>query len=155
MDGVTAADYDAAARQVPAWEAARSSPSGETGTAAGVNIVPGSNDDGWIVPQPVYLTDGTRVQLYKDGEALHAGYDAIKDARRRICLEVYIFRSDDTGRAFAHLLAEKAKQGVAVYVIYDSLASFETDPIVFERMRAGGVRLAAFHPIKPWESRYS
>src|SRR4051812_44619771 len=79
-----------------------------TGTSPGINIEPGSNDDGWIVPPPVVLKDGTRLQLYKDGEALHAAYEAIKNAQRRICLEVYIFADDQTGRAFAELLCEKA-----------------------------------------------
>src|SRR5688500_13174662 len=50
----------------------------EAGTSPGVNIAPGSNDDGWTVPEPVTLADGTRVQLYKDGEALKAGYRAIE-----------------------------------------------------------------------------
>src|SRR5688572_7504275 len=79
---------------------------GDLGTSAGVNISPGSDDDGWMVPPPVHLADGTRVQLYKDGEALHAAYEAIKHAKKRICLEVYIFADDDTGRAFADLLCE-------------------------------------------------
>src|SRR5687768_12163136 len=48
---------------------------GDLGTSAGVNISPGSDDDGWTVPQPVRLADGTRIQLYKDGEALHAAYE--------------------------------------------------------------------------------
>src|SRR5690349_935332 len=71
---------------------------GEGGTSSGVNIAPGSDDDGWHVPDPVFLSDGTRLQLYKDGEALHAAYEAIKAAKRRICLEVYIWGNDDTGR---------------------------------------------------------
>src|SRR5688572_13035391 len=62
---------------------------GEVGTSSGVNISPGSDDDGWIVPPPVHLSDGTKVQLYKDGEALHAAYRAIKGAKRRVCLESY------------------------------------------------------------------
>ena len=73
----------------------------EAGTSRGINIAPGSDDDGWVVPPPVTLSDGTRVQLYKDGEALHAAYEAIKGAKRRVCLESYIFADDDTGRAFA------------------------------------------------------
>ena len=47
---------------------------------------PGSDDDGWVVPDPVELADGTRVQLYKDGEALHVAYDAIAGAKFLICL---------------------------------------------------------------------
>src|SRR5829696_9119775 len=96
---------------------------GDLGTSVGVNIAPGSDDDGWIVPQPVRLADGTRLQLYKDGEALHAAYEAIKAARKRVCLEAYIFANDDTGNAFGELLAEKARHGVRVFVIYDAFGS--------------------------------
>lgn len=122
--------------------------------APGVNIEPGHADDGWMVPPRLTLADGTALQLYKDGEALHAAYDAIEAARRRICLEVYIFRSDPTGRAFADLLCHKARAGLAVYLIYDSFGSFDSDPVIFQRMAAAGVRMGVFHPIKPWECNY-
>ncbi|MDB5320939.1 MAG: Bac cardiolipin: cardiolipin [Phycisphaerales bacterium] len=128
---------------------------GEAGTSTGLNIEPGSDDDGWVVPEPVGLGDGSLVQLYKDGEALHAAYEAIKLARRRICLEIYIFASDETGRAFADLLCDKAKAGVKVYLIYDSFGSIASDPRMFERMRHAGVRVNEFHPFWPWEGKFS
>jgi cardiolipin synthase len=134
---------------------------GEAGTSTGINTTPGSNDDGWIVPSPVLLRDGTQVQLYKDGEALHAAYQAIKAARLRVCLEVYIFADDDTGNAFADLLCEKAREGVAVYVIYDAFGSFgfstfyAEKPAMFRKMRHAGVRLQEFNPTRPWECRFS
>ncbi len=137
-------------------------PDGErVGSSTGLNITPGSDDDGWRVPPPVRLRDGTRVQLFKDGEALHAAFEAIKHAKRRICLESYIFADDPTGNAFAELLAERAQRGVKVYVIYDSFGSFGFSPLVrpkpqlFSMMRRAGVRLQEFHPIRPWEGRYS
>jgi cardiolipin synthase len=125
------------------------------GTSSGVNIAPGSNDDGWKVPKPVTLSDGTRLQLYKDGEALHAAYEAIRHAKRRICLEVYIWGNDDTGRAFAELMCTKAQEGVRCYVIYDSFGSIATDRDIFRRMRRAGVNVQEFHPLRPWEPRYS
>ncbi|MGH7176857.1 MAG: phospholipase D-like domain-containing protein, partial [Tepidisphaeraceae bacterium] len=131
------------------------------GMCAGINIEPGSDDDGWIVPRPVLLPDGTRVQLYKDGEALHAGFAAIRQARERVCLESYIFADDATGRAFADLLCEKAASGVRVYVIFDSLGSFgpqhlwRAAPAIFSRMRRAGVHIQEFHPTRPWETRFS
>ena len=126
-----------------------------TGIASGVNIAPGAHDDGWTVPPPVHLHDGTRLQLYKDGEALRAAYDAINAAQRRICLEVYIFASDETGRAFADLLCRKAGQGVRVYVIYDSFGSMIADRAMFRQLRRAGVAVEEFHPVRPWECRYS
>ncbi len=115
----------------------------ERGVAPGVNIGPGSDDDGWIVPPPVELSCGTKVQLYKDGEAL------------RICLESYIYAADETGMAFAEALSKKAQEGLNVYVIYDSFGSIATDRDIFERMRRAGVRVGEFHPIRPWDCKYS
>ena len=127
---------------------------GDAGTSSGVNIAPGSDDDGWIVPDPVRLSDGTYVQLYKDGEALHAAYNAISRARFRVCLESYIFASDDTGRAFADLLAKKAREGVRVYLIYDAFGSIMSDRRMFKTMRRAGVQVRVFHPIRPWDTRF-
>jgi cardiolipin synthase len=156
MDAPAAADPQVALKPSEKWPPAPPQQGRRgSGTSSGVNIEPGSNDDGWHIPHPVVLSDSTRVQLYKDGEALHAAYDAIAAAQRRVCLEVYIFRSDATGRAFADLLSRRARDGVSVYVIYDSLASIDSDAEMFDMMREAGVRLGEFHPLWPWNCRYS
>lgn len=128
---------------------------GQSGTSTGVNTAPGSDDDGWIVPEPVTLADGTILQLLKDGEALHVAYRSIESARRRICMEFYTFASDDTGRAFADLLCRKAREGVKIYLIYDSFGCVDTDESIFNDMRRAGVRLAEFNPLKPWRCKFS
>ena len=130
-------------------------PDAPTGRSPGVNIVPGSDDDGWVVPPPVRLSDGTHVQLYKDGQAWHAAFDAMRHARRRICLELYIFASDDTGRAVADLLCHKARQGVRVFVLYDAFGSAYSDPGMFESMRQAGAHVREFHPLRPWACRHA
>jgi cardiolipin synthase len=121
---------------------------------AGLNLRPGPEDDGWIAPPPVSLSDGTRVQLYKDGEGLRAALEAIRGAQKRICLEIYIFHRDATGRVFADALIERAKAGVAIYLLYDSLGSAEAKEY-FREMRAVGIKLAEFHPMAPWRCRFS
>jgi cardiolipin synthase len=130
-------------------------PLGGEGTSTGVNLAPGSNDDGWIVPPPVQLADGTTVQLYKDGEALHAGFEAIRQAKFRICLEMYIFASDETGCAFADLLSKKAREGCQVYVVYDSFGSIATESKLFAEMARNGVKVREFHPLAPWRARFA
>jgi cardiolipin synthase len=101
------------------------------------------------------LADGTDIRLFKDGQGLTAGLAAIKIAREQICLETYIFHSDDTGRAFADALAERARNGVRVFVIYDSFGCIDSDPAMFRKMREAGVRLAEFHPLRPWDCTHS
>lgn len=120
----------------------------------GIHVRPGVDDDGWSEPPPVELSDGTLVQLYKDGQALRAAYQAIEHARRRVCLEVYIFASDETGRAFAELLCAKARAGLHVFVIYDSFGSSDSDPGMFAMMARAGVRLLEFHPLRPWDCHF-
>src|SRR2546427_649801 len=61
----------------------------------------------------------------------------------------------DDDRAFADLLSAKAREGVRVYVIYDSFGSLRSDRTMFHGMARSGVRLQEFHPIRPWECRYS
>ncbi len=118
----------------------------------GVNVGPGNHDDGWHSPAPVTLADGSTVQLIKDGEALKHAYDAIASAQSRICFEFYIWDDDATGKAFADLLLKKAREGVNVYVIYDSFGVWGgNDRQMFHRLRAVGARVAEFHPIRPWE----
>jgi cardiolipin synthase len=124
------------------------------GPALGVNTEPGAHDDGWSKPPPVPLQDGSRVQLFKDGEGLKAAYDAIAEAERRIALEVYTFEPDATGRAFAELLIRKAREGVNVYVIYDAFGSSNSRE-QFRQMARVGVHLASFHPVRPWELKFS
>lgn len=123
-------------------------------SASGINLHPGASDDGWPPPPPVVTRDGTLVQLLKDGEALRAAYEAIRHARRIICVEVYIFDSDATGQRLADLLCRKAIEGVTVYLIYDSFGCLRTDRAMFQRMRRSGIRVAEFHPLRPWECRF-
>ncbi|HTW95789.1 MAG TPA: phospholipase D-like domain-containing protein [Tepidisphaeraceae bacterium] len=109
----------------------------------------------WTTPEPVELADGSRLHIYKDGAALAAALEAIHRARRLIGLEVYIFRGDQTGQAFANALCDRARRGVRVFVIYDSFGSFDTDPQIFERMRSAGVRVIEFHPMWPWNCHHA
>lgn len=121
----------------------------------GVNASPGI-DDGWTPPERVTLADGSMIRLFKDGEALKHAYDAIASAQSRVCFEFYIWDNDATGRAFADLLKKKAREGVNVYCIYDGWGVLGgNDRRMFKDMREHGVRVAEFHPIRPWETTFS
>jgi len=120
---------------------------------SGINTVPGSADDGWVAPPTVTLKDGTRLQLFKDGEAMLAAFKAIERARFRICLEVYILRNDGTGQAFSRVMCEKARSGVLVYFIYDCFGCSGARRLIAD-MKAAGVKLAEFHPTRPWECKF-
>jgi len=66
------------------------------------------------------LIKGNRVRLLQDAaENYPAWIAAIEAASEWIHFETYIFHEGPIGRRFADLLAEKARSGVRVRLIYD------------------------------------
>ena len=95
------------------------------------------------------LSVGNRTQLLHDGpETFRAMFAAMKGARRSIYLEYYIFEDVESDHThLVDLLTEKARAGVSVAVIYDSFGSVDTPQAAFDRLKAGGVAVLAFHPL--------
>jgi cardiolipin synthase len=101
---------------------------------------------------PENALSGNDAALLKDGEeAFSAMQAAIGGARDFILLEFYAFADDSIGRAFGDLLKEKAREGVAVYLIYDSVGSILTDRDFFLELAAAGVKVAEFRPVIFWK----
>lgn len=90
---------------------------------------------------------GNALRLLKDGvENYDAWLDAIAQARQTIHFENYIFTSDVTGRRFRDALAAKARDGVAVRVLYDWMGCLtKTRPRFFQPLRAAGVEVRCFN----------
>lgn len=66
------------------------------------------------------LIGGNNVRILRDARENYPAWEgAIRTARTSIHVEMYIIHRDATGRRFLDLLAEKARQGVKVRVIYD------------------------------------
>jgi cardiolipin synthase len=75
--------------------------------------------------------------------------DRIATARKRVHLENYIFRGDETGQRFADALAERARAGVEVRVIYDWFGSLSTPNSFWNNLRKAGCEVHAFGPPSP------
>jgi cardiolipin synthase A/B len=94
------------------------------------------------------LVGGNSVRVLKDAEENYPAWlAAIRAARTRIFFENYIVSNDDVGRQFVSALADKAREGVRVYVAYDWLGSFGTPTRKFWHplTQAGGV-VRCFNP---------
>jgi cardiolipin synthase len=90
---------------------------------------------------------GNRVRLLIDGpDAYTAMLDVIAGARRWIHFENYIIRSDEEGWRFAEALAARAREGVAVRVLYDWFGSVGTSRKLWRFLRSAGVEVRGFHP---------
>ncbi len=67
----------------------------------------------------------------------------IAGATSSIHLQTFIFTNDDTGWNVARHLAERARAGVEVRVMYDGLGSNRSGTEIFDFMRAAGVQVRA------------
>ena len=95
-----------------------------------------------------------KVQIHFDGDATyHAMLEAISAAEHYVHLEMYMFLSDAIGNTFAQALSKKAKEGIPVRVIYDSIGSSAADPMQWAKMREAGVKVIEYHPVAPWRKR--
>jgi cardiolipin synthase A/B len=92
----------------------------------------------------------SRARLLIDGPATYRVMgEAIDHARQTIYLETYIFADDKVGQQFARRLQDKAREGVAVRVIYDSLGSMSSSDDFFKAMESAGVVLIEYNSISP------
>jgi len=97
------------------------------------------------------LVPGNRVDLLLDArENYPAWREAIAQARRSVHVEMYIFREDEAGRAFADLLARKAREGVRVRVLYDWLGALgKTHARFWRPLRDAGALVRVGNPPRP------
>ncbi|MBI5629938.1 MAG: cardiolipin synthase ClsB [Elusimicrobia bacterium] len=114
---------------------------------------PGSGDFSRYLDK--YIGGNKLALLRSGGEVFNAMWEAIDSAKETIHLESYMFNGDRTGREFARRLQEKARLGVRVRVIFDSIGSMYLSSVLVNRMRNSGIQLLEYHPIAPWRPRWS
>jgi cardiolipin synthase len=99
-------------------------------------------------------TPGNQVDLYDAGPpAIDAMLEAIAAARHHIHLEVFIFQPDNVGRRVLDLLAQKARAGVEVRLLYDAMGSHRLHRRMQRALRAAGGKCSVFLPINPLRRR--
>lgn len=101
------------------------------------------------------IVGDNEVKLLRRGEqAYPAMLEAIASARRSVHLETYILRSDATGERFKQALIEKARAGVAVRLMYDSVGSlYLVSDAYLSELAEAGVEIVEYHPITPWRRK--
>jgi len=101
------------------------------------------------------LVGGNKLELLRDGrEAYPAMLAAIESAKSYIHLETYILRDGMTARRFAHSLADRARAGVPVRLIYDSVGSLKLSGTYIQHLRNSGIQLLEYRPVEPWRRRW-
>ena len=100
------------------------------------------------------MSEDNHVEIYFDGDRVyHAMLTAIASAQHFVHLEMYMFLSDTIGKNFAQALSSKAREGIPVRVIFDSIGSSAADPMQWASMREAGVEVAEYRPVAPWRKR--
>ena len=93
--------------------------------------------------------EGNDVETYTSGTTfLQALLHELRQARRHIHLESYIFEDDAVGRLVRDELMEKARAGVEVRVIYDDVGCWHVPNRFFEQMREAGVDVRSFLKVR-------
>lgn len=94
---------------------------------------------------------GNRVVLLQDGpQAYSAMLAIIANAKRYVRFENYIIRHDATGWRFAEALAERARAGVSVKVLYDWFGCMTTSRKYWRFLRDAGCEVRCFNPPNPF-----
>lgn len=106
------------------------------------------------------LVPGNCVRLLKDArENYTAWLQAIRASSRHVHFEMYFIEEDASGWEFADALIDKARNGVAVRLVYDWMGGFSrTSRRFWNALRDAGVEVRCYNPPRPdsplgWISR--
>jgi cardiolipin synthase len=90
---------------------------------------------------------GNRVTTLNDGEEIFSAMlAAIRQAKRTITFETFVFHQSKVAQEFVDALSARARAGVEVKVILDGLGSLSAGRY-HAPLRAAGVHLEIYHPL--------
>ncbi len=101
-------------------------------------------------------TRGNEVQLLIDGQQTFASILAgLRDAQKYILFQFYIIRDDKLGHEISRVLADKAREGVQVYLLFDEIGSraFEKSRLL-KQLRMSGVQAWRFNTTQGRRNRF-
>ena len=97
------------------------------------------------------LSAGNQVTVLHDGpDTFAAIFAAIHAAKRYLYLEYYILEEVQyNGEQLSDLLLARAREGVRIVILYDSVGSLSTPGAFFDRLTQAGIPVMAFNPLNP------
>ncbi len=94
----------------------------------------------------VQVTAGNRFTVLTNGDQLFpAMLDAVRNARRRVSFETYIYKKGQVADQFTAAFEEAARRGVRVNLVIDAVGGNAIDEDHVRRLEAAGCRLATFN----------
>ena len=100
------------------------------------------------------FTRANSVTLLKDGlGTFPAIFEAIAQATNYVLVQFFIIHDDALGRELKDSLTAKARQGVAVKLLYDAIGSHALPEAFVRDLREAGAEVRAFNTTKRWRNR--
>ena len=93
------------------------------------------------------LTDNNDVRIYTDGkEKFKALLEEMRKAKKYIHFQYYIIRNDELWQHIEPVLIQKAREGVEVRILFDSMGCRGMRNRDWERLECEGIHVAEFFP---------
>lgn len=90
---------------------------------------------------------GNAVQILNNGDEFYPSMlEALRNAKASITIEAYIYWKGRIGVEFARALADRARSGVSVKILLDTVGSATIGPEILSELEAGGCQVAWFNP---------
>lgn len=107
----------------------------------------------YLIESGVSITKGNEVKLLKSGkEKFNDLFPIVKQARHHIHMEYFNFRNDSIAGTLFEILAQKAKEGVEVRLMFDAFGnSSNNQPLTKKHLKAireTGIKIVKFDPIR-------
>jgi cardiolipin synthase A/B len=97
----------------------------------------------------VSFAEANRVDIFNNGDQFYPPMiEAINQANRSVTIEAYIYWKGHIGMMFAQALAARARSGVKVKILLDSVGSSTIGKEILDTLISGGCQVAWFNPIK-------
>lgn len=96
-----------------------------------------------------WLAPGNRVEVMLNGDGTYARlWQDLRSAQRSITLQLYYGNTGRMASTLGEILRERAAAGVRVLLLYDAFGTAGIPAANAERLRAAGVRVEPFRPIR-------
>ncbi len=94
------------------------------------------------------ILSGNGVEIITSGaETYDRMFAEIAAAKESVNLSYFIVKNDGTGKRFIEILAERARAGVEVRLLYDHVGSIWTSHKLFKPLREAGGKVLRFFPV--------
>jgi cardiolipin synthase len=102
------------------------------------------------------FTRGNKASLLINGEqTFRSIFAGIAEARRYLLIQFYTIHYDAVGTRLKEALIERARAGVAVFVLYDEVGCEDMPARYIAELRSHGIAISAFNESKSWLARHS